>query len=50
MDLEVGCMEVVATVQADKIVGMGEGAVEGTADTDPLLLDYNRLESVQDSW
>jgi hypothetical protein len=34
MDLQVGSMELVAPLQMDKIVGIGEGTVEGTADTD----------------
>jgi hypothetical protein len=48
MDLQVGSMELVAPLQVDKIVGIGEGTVEGTADTDSLLLDYNHLDSLQD--
>ncbi len=35
MDLQVGSMELVAPLQVDKIVGIGEG----TVDTDSLLLD-----------
>jgi hypothetical protein len=44
MDLQVGSMELVAPLQVDKIVGIGEG----TADTDSLLLDYNHLDRLQD--
>jgi hypothetical protein len=48
MDLQVGSMELLAPLQVDKIVGIGEGTVEGTVDTDSLLLDYNHLDSLQD--
>ncbi len=46
--LQVGSMELMAPFQVDKILGIGEGTVEGTADTDSLLLDYNHLDSLQD--
>jgi hypothetical protein len=41
-------MELMAPFQVDKILGIGEGTVEGTGDTDSLLLDYNHLDSLQD--
>jgi len=40
-------MELMAPFQVYKILGIGEGTVEGTGDTDSLLLDYNHLHSLQ---
>jgi len=48
IDLQVGSLELLALFQVDKILGIGEGTVEGTGDTDSLLLDYNHLDSLHD--
>jgi hypothetical protein len=40
-------MELVAALQVDNIVGIGDGTVEGTVDTDSLLLDYNHLDGLE---